>query len=94
MRSNEFWSCSSFFFIIVDFRVSTLFKKRHYSAGWSVGPSVDKQYAYRFAEDSTYAVNWELNDLIEPVRNDPDAPGGMASRHIKGDWYIELWYDK
>ena len=29
MRSNEFWSCSSFFFIIVDFRVSTLFKKRH-----------------------------------------------------------------
>lgn len=66
----------------------------YYSAGWSVGPSVDKQYAYRFAEDSTYAVNWELNDLIEPVRNDPDAPGGMASRHIKGDWYIELWYDK
>ena len=66
----------------------------YYSAGWSVGPSVDKQYAYRFAEDSTYAVNWELNDLIELVRNDPDAPGGMASRHIEGDWYIELWYDK
>lgn len=66
----------------------------YYSASWSVGPSVDKQYAYRFAEDSTYAVNWELNDLIELVRNDPDAPGGMASRHIEGDWYIELWYDK
>ena len=79
---------------ILKERIKTISGFSYYSAGWSVGPSVDKQYAYRFAEDSTYAVNWELNDLIELVRNDPDAPGGMASRHIEGDWYIELWYDK
>lgn len=65
----------------------------YYSAGWSIGPSVDKQYSYRPASDPT-DIDGELNKLIRIVNDDPNTPGGMASKHIKGDWYIELWYDK
>lgn len=66
----------------------------YYSAGWSIGPSVDKQYVYKPESDSTDTADYELNDLIGIISNDPKTPGGMASKHIKGNWYIELWYDK
>ena len=66
----------------------------YYAAGWSVGPSVDKQYVYKPESDPTDTADYELNDLIGIIRNEPEVPGGMASKHIKGDWYIELWYDK
>lgn len=65
----------------------------YYGAGWSIGPSVDKDYVYRQTTDSTDTPDIELNEVFEMIRNDP-GPGGMASKHIKGNWYIELWYDK
>lgn len=40
------------------------------------------------------AAGRESNDQIEIVNDDPKTPGGMASKQIKGDWYIELSYDK
>lgn len=66
----------------------------YYCAGWSIGPSVDKQYVYKPENQSTDICDGDLNKLIEQVDADTGSPGGMASKHIKGDWYIELWYDK
>ena len=66
----------------------------YYADGWSIGPSVSKEYVYNQKNDSTGIWDIELNGLIEMLNNDPEVPGGMASKHIKGNWYIELWYDK
>lgn len=66
----------------------------YYAAGWSISPSVYKQYVYNPESVPTDTTGRELNEWIGIVRDDPDTPGGMASRHIKGDWYIELCYDK
>ena len=46
-------------------------------------------YMVRCADGSLYS-GW-TNDLARRLRAHK---GGMASRHIEGDWYIELWYDK
>lgn len=66
----------------------------YYADGWSIGPSMSKEYVYRQKNDLTGTSDMELNRLIEMINNNPEMPGGMASKHIKGNWYIELWYDK
>lgn len=65
----------------------------YYADGWSIGPSVYKEYVYSQKNDST-CTDMELNGLIEIFNDNPKVPDGMASKHIKGNWYIELWYDK
>ena len=65
----------------------------YYSAVGLSGRVWTSSMLYRF-EDSTYAVNWEtettLIELVRMIR----MHRAVASRHIEGDWYIELWYDK
>lgn len=66
----------------------------YYQAGWSIGPSLDKGYVYELAYTQTDTSAYDLNEIYEIIRNDPNMPGGGASKRIKGDWYIELSYDK
>lgn len=66
----------------------------YYQAGWSVGPSLDKVYLYNPANTPNDTSVYDLNEIYEIIRDDPNMPGGVASKRIKGDWYIELSYDK
>ncbi len=65
----------------------------YYAAGWSIGPSVDKEYVY----DPEYPVadigDGDLNGLYEQARADAK-PYLIVSKPIKDGWHIELLYDR
>ena len=65
----------------------------YHSDGFSVGPSVDKSYSYNPSLDSLSCKNADLDSLFAARHSSKE---GILSgeRHIKGNWYITLYYDR
>lgn len=74
--------------------VASSFSFMYYCDGWSIGPSVDKTYEYKPDNQPADTCDGDLNKLIEIAAANSEIPGITADKHIKGNWYIELFYDK
>lgn len=62
--------------------------------GGLIGPSVDKTYEYKPDNQPADTCDGDLNKLIEIAAANSEILGITADKHIKGNWYIELFYDK